>query len=56
MALLQVDFRSLAKALKEAGEDVVYEDDEGNHDWVFRNTYIQHVLKWLDIQMEDRRK
>ena len=37
--------RSIAAALKEAGADVVYEEGEGIHDWVFWDTYIQHVLK-----------
>lgn len=40
--------RSIAKALKEAGANVVYEDGEGGHQWEFWDTYIQHVLKWLD--------
>ena len=48
--------RSIAAALKDAGADVVYEDGEGIHDWVFWNAYIQHVLKWLDIHMEDKQK
>lgn len=48
--------RSIAKALKEAGADVVYEEGEGIHDWIFWDTYIQHVLKWLDLHMEDRKK
>ena len=48
--------RSIAAALKEAGADVVYEEGEGIHDWVFWDTYIQHVLKWLDIHMDDKAK
>ena len=48
--------RSIAAALKEAGADVVYEDGEGIHDWIFWDNYIRHVLKWLDIDMEGRRK
>lgn len=40
--------RSIAKALKEAGADVTYEEGGGRHDWYFWDTYIQHVLKWLD--------
>lgn len=48
--------RSIAAALKEAGADVVYEDGEGIHDWVFWDEYIQHVLKWLNIDMEGRQK
>ncbi len=39
--------RSIAKALKEAGADVTYEEGEGRHDWDFWDEYIQHVLKWL---------
>lgn len=48
--------RSIAGALKDAGANVVYEDGEGIHDWVFWDAYIQHVLKWLDIHMEDKAK
>lgn len=48
--------RSIAAAFKEAGADVVYEDGEGIHDWVFWDEYIQHVLKWLNIDMEGRQK
>jgi len=48
--------RSITAALKEAGADVVYEEGEGIHDWVFWDTYIQHVLKWLDIHMDDKAK
>ena len=48
--------RSVAAALKEAGADVVYEEGEGIHDWVFWDTYIRHVLKWLDLHMESRKK
>ena len=40
--------RAIAKALSEAGADVTYEEGEGMHDWFFWDTYIQHVLKWLD--------
>ena len=39
--------RSIAKALKEAGADVTYEEGDGRHDWDFWDEYIQHVLKWL---------
>ncbi len=39
--------RSIARALKEAGADVTYEEGEGRHDWDFWDEYIQHVLKWL---------
>jgi S-formylglutathione hydrolase FrmB len=46
--------RSIAAALKEAGADVVYEEGEGIHDWIFWDTYIRHVLRWLDIDMKDR--
>lgn len=35
---------------------MVYEEGEGIHDWVFWNTYIQHVLKWLDIHMDYKAK
>ncbi len=44
--------RSIAKALEEAGADVTYEDGDGYHDWNFWNTYIQHVLKWLDYKVK----
>lgn len=40
--------RSIARKLKEAGASVTYEEGEGGHDWIFWDTYIQHVLKWLD--------
>ena len=40
--------RSIAKALSDAGADVTYEEGEGFHDWNFWDTYIQHVLQWLD--------
>ena len=40
--------RSIAKALSEAGADVTYEEGEGAHDWNFWDTYIRHVLKWLN--------
>ena len=46
--------RSIAKALSEAGADVTYEDGEGIHDWYFWDAYIQHVLKWLDYQTEQK--
>ena len=46
-ALLEAN-RSIAKALEEAGANVTYEEGEGIHDWYFWDTYIQHVLKWLD--------
>ncbi len=41
--------RSISAALKEAGARVTYEDGPGIHDWYFWDTYIQHVLKWLEI-------
>lgn len=41
--------RSIAKALKEAGADVVYEESEGIHDWYFWGEYIRHVIKWLNL-------
>ena len=47
MSELEVN-RAIAKALSEAGADVTYEEGEGMHDWFFWDTYIQHVLKWLD--------
>lgn len=43
--------RSIANALKEAGADVTYEEGDGIHDWYFWDTYIQHVLKWLDYSV-----
>ena len=46
--------RSIAKALAEAGADVTYEEGEGLHDWAFWDTYIQHVLKWLDYSAEPK--
>jgi len=46
--------RSLARALEDAGAKVMYEEDEGIHDWMFWDTYIQHVLKWLDIHVESK--
>ena len=46
--------RRIAGALEEAGADVVYEEGDGVHDWTFRDTYIQHVLKWLDIHTEKK--
>lgn len=39
--------RSMAKALRDAGAEVVYEEGEGGHDWDFWDAYIQRVLKWL---------
>ena len=48
--------RSIAAALKEAGAYVVYEESEGIHDWIFWDTYIQNVLKWLNVDMEGRQK
>lgn len=44
--------RSVAKALSEAGAKVTYEEGEGIHDWYFWDTYIQHVLKWLNYSAE----
>ena len=44
--------RSIAKALSEAGAKVTYEEGEGIHDWYFWDTYIQHVLKWLNYSAE----
>ena len=41
--------RSIATALKEAGACVTYEEGPGIHDWYFWDTYIQHILKWLEI-------
>ena len=46
--------RSIAKALKDAGADVTYEEGEGIHDWFFWDTYIQHVLKWLGYKAEEK--
>ena len=46
--------RSIAGALREAGADVTYEEGEGIHDWNFWDTYIQHVLKWLDYSAKRR--
>ncbi len=48
--------RSIADALREAGADVVYEEGDGFHDWIFWDTYIQHALQWLDIHMDDQRR
>ncbi len=48
-ALLDAN-RSIAGALKEAGAKVTYEEGPGIHDWYFWDTYIQHVLKWLNIR------
>ena len=42
--------RSIAKALEEAGAKVTYEEAEGIHDWYFWDTYIRHVLSWLDYK------
>ena len=47
--------RSIAKALKEAGAEVTYEEGPGIHDWYFWDKYIQHVLKWLDIGHTERK-
>ncbi len=44
--------RSIAKALSEAGADVTYEEGEGAHDWIFWDTYIQRVLKWVNCSPE----
>lgn len=30
--------------------DVTYEEGEGKHDWVFWDTYIQHVFDWLPLE------
>ena len=46
--------RSIAKALEEAGADVTYEEGEGFHDWYFWDTYIQHVLKWLNYSVQSK--
>lgn len=46
--------RSIAKVLKEAGADVVYEEGDGIHDWYFWDEYIQHVLKWLNIPSQGK--
>ena len=46
--------RSIAKALEEAGADVTYEEAEGFHDWYFWDTYIQHVLKWLNYSVQSK--
>ena len=46
--------RSIAKALEDAGADVTYEEGEGIHDWYFWDTYIQHVLKWLDYRCAEK--
>lgn len=48
--------RSIAGALKEAGADVTYEDGDGIHDWIFWGTYIQHVLEWLGLHMDQQQK
>lgn len=47
--------RSIAKALEDAGADVTYEEGEGIHDWYFWDTYIQHVLKWLDYHCAEKK-
>lgn len=54
-SLLQAN-RSIAKELKDAGANVTYEDGEGYHDWIFWSEYIKHVLKWLDIHMDQKTK
>ena len=46
--------RSIAKALEETGADVTYEEGEGIHDWYFWDTYIQHVLKWLNYSAQSK--
>ena len=46
--------RSIARALTDVGADVTYEEGEGIHDWNFWNTYIQHVLKWLDYAVPEK--
>ena len=46
--------RSIAKALEEAGADITYEEGEGFHDWYFWDTYIQHVLKWLNYSAQSK--
>ncbi|MBQ3461234.1 MAG: hypothetical protein IJH14_11240 [Solobacterium sp.] len=48
--------RSIAKALEEAGADVTYEEGEGFHDCYFWDTYIQHVLKWLNYSAQSKEK
>ncbi len=47
--------RSIAEALREAGANVTYEDGDGIHDFIFWDTYIQHVLQWLDYHVEAKR-
>lgn len=47
--------RSIVRALKEAGADVVYEEGDGIHDWYFWDEYIQHVLKWLNIPSQKQK-
>lgn len=32
---------------------VTYEEGEGKHDWVFWDTYIQHVFNWLPLEDKD---
>lgn len=46
--------RSIAKALSEAGADVTYEEGEGAHDWNFWDTYIRHVLKWMNCSAKKK--
>ena len=46
--------RSIAKALSDAGASVTYEEGDGLHDWNFWDTYIQHVLKWLNYSVPGR--
>lgn len=42
--------RAIAKALKEAGADVTYEEGEGIHDWIFWDEYIQRAIKWMGLE------
>lgn len=41
---------SAKKKLEELGLDLTYAEHPGIHDWVFWDTYIQDVLKWLPIR------
>ena len=46
--------RSIARALRECGAEVTYEDGEGGHHWEFWAEYIYHVLKWLNYHVEEK--
>ena len=46
---LYPDSRTFRDAATQAGLNLVYEEDSGDHDWAFWDARIQRVLDWLPI-------